>query len=180
MSLSAYGSKCMRSKSPAVSNYALALSSKKLSADIATTNATTTGQFQSLTQSQDRTYRTQETLQGSIDRLDTNFYWIVAAGLGTVLLWVAGNFYKIFIYDAARDRDMKSWVRDLVGNLESKIDLKIERLESKMDQKFAQMDQKFAQIDQKFAQIDQKFAQMDEKFDQMSTKLDAILKAQKK
>ncbi|KAG0639156.1 hypothetical protein HOY80DRAFT_109536 [Tuber brumale] len=94
----------------------------KLETDIASTNAITT----SLSQSQDRTYRSQE-------RIDSYLNWMVGFGIGSVLLALLGNMYKMSFYDPPRDRDMRSWVQDIVGNLESKMHQRLDQMDAKLD-----------------------------------------------
>ncbi|KAG0138295.1 hypothetical protein HOY82DRAFT_596580 [Tuber indicum] len=117
------------------------------------------------------------------DNADRSLKWLTQLGYGT------GAIFKFYHYDVSQTNQIKAYIREVGGNLESRMermesrmDKKIGNLESKMDQRMDQMDQKMEKIDQRIGNLESKMEKMDQKIGNLESKMDEIsayLKAKK-
>ncbi|KAF8457187.1 hypothetical protein BGX38DRAFT_834660 [Terfezia claveryi] len=52
------------------------------------------------------------------ERTNSEVKWVLGFGVGTVLLGIGSAVFKVYYYDAAREKDMKDYVKDTVSNSE--------------------------------------------------------------
>ncbi|KAF8477597.1 hypothetical protein BDZ91DRAFT_709545 [Kalaharituber pfeilii] len=58
------------------------------------------------------------------ERTHNEVKWVLTFGVGTVLLGIGSAVFNVYYYDAAREKDMKDYVKDTVANMEARIELK--------------------------------------------------------
>ncbi|KAF8436710.1 hypothetical protein BGX38DRAFT_1213677 [Terfezia claveryi] len=70
--------------------------------------------------------------QKEITRLDGWNKYIIAFGVGTVLVGIGGTFFKILTYDREKEMEMKIYVKELVTNSEKAMECRMQIMESRM------------------------------------------------
>ncbi|KAH8153007.1 uncharacterized protein LAJ45_02594 [Morchella importuna] len=71
-------------------------------------------------------------LHGETVRLDGWNKYVIAFGVGTVLLGIGGAFFKILDYDAKQNGEMKAYVKTTVETSEKVLQSKLDVMESKL------------------------------------------------
>ncbi|KAF8470075.1 hypothetical protein BDZ91DRAFT_792094 [Kalaharituber pfeilii] len=67
------------------------------------------------------------------ERTHNEVKWVLTFGVGTVLLGIGSAVFKVYYYDAAREKDMKDYVKDTVANSEKVILAEMKAMEARME-----------------------------------------------
>ncbi|PUU73928.1 hypothetical protein B9Z19DRAFT_1068600 [Tuber borchii] len=76
------------------------------------------------------------------DRTESRFEWLMAFGIGTVLLGVGGAIIQVYNYDLAQETQMRAYVQDNVGHIERAMMTYISNYEKVTGTKIAHLEDK--------------------------------------
>ncbi|KAG0138297.1 hypothetical protein HOY82DRAFT_534952 [Tuber indicum] len=135
------------------------------------------------------------------DRADADIKWLTKVGIGSGVLGIGGAIFKLYHYDVSQTNQIKAYIREVGGNLESRMERmesrmesmesRMERMESRMDKKIGnlelKMDQKIGNLESKMDQrignleskMDQKIGNLESKMDQRMDEIVSYLQAKK-